>query len=79
MPQPQHVHRVLRIVAKLFNELGPVHIPLTCGRRADRLPMNSVESMSCQPVDPAGSQVHIDDDLHGRLKGTSTSSERQAA
>lgn len=45
-------------------------------RGADCGPMNSLETMLRQPLNPTGRQVHVDEQFHGRLRGTSTSSAR---
>ena len=50
------------------------------GRRcADRGPMNRLEAMLRQLINPFGRQVHVDEQFHGRTRRTSTSSARQAA
>jgi hypothetical protein len=42
-------------------------------------PVDSLEPVARQPVDPAWRQVHVHEQLHGWRSGTSTSSARQAA
>jgi hypothetical protein len=48
-------------------------------RRTDGGPVDSLEPVSREPVDPAWRQVHVHEQLHGWRNGTSTSSARQAA
>jgi hypothetical protein len=48
-------------------------------RDADRGPVDSIEPVAREPVDPAWQQVHFHEQLHGSRSGTSTSSARQAA
>ena len=49
------------------------------GRGTDGGPVDSLEPVTRQPVDPAWRQVHVHEQLHGWRSGTSTSSARQAA
>jgi hypothetical protein len=49
------------------------------GRGADGGPVDSVEPVTRQPVNPAWRQVHVHEQLHGWRSGTSTSSTRHAA
>ena len=48
-------------------------------RRTDGGPVDALEPVARQPVDPAWRQVHVHEQLHGWRSGTSTSSARQAA
>ena len=49
------------------------------GRSTDGGPVDSLEPVARQPLDPAWRQVHVHEQLHGWRSGTSTSSARQAA
>jgi hypothetical protein len=41
--------------------------------------VSSLEAIPRQPLNPTGRQVHVDEQFHGRIRGISTSSARQAA
>jgi hypothetical protein len=49
------------------------------GCSTDGRPVDSFEPVLRQSVDPAWRQVHVHEQFHGRLRGTSTSSARHAA
>ena len=50
-----------------------------CVNGADLASMDRIDSGVLQPANPARSQVHVDEQFHDAVRGSSCSSERQAA